>query len=212
MSDPLIQKIRKNKRFLELLGKAWGIFYFEGHGPDIGIRRQNFLRIAFEEELGLKIREAPSLERQVDFYIKINESDLPYSVKTTEDIGTLKVAWNSYPDVERLKEAARKFSFRSPILYVYKDGICVFEADDIENLRRRLGFDDFWSIPRREVNPRGFGINGRAIRELVEMAKKKGNFVKITSVRMEDEEVRKEYFRRWYRFIKNFIKDLDELA
>ena len=68
MSDPLIQKIRK--RFLELLGKALGIFYFEGHGPDIGIRRQNFLRIAFEEELGLKIREAPSLERQVDFYIK----------------------------------------------------------------------------------------------------------------------------------------------
>ena len=44
MVDPLIQRMRENKRFLELLERVWGILYFEGSGPDIGIRRENFIK------------------------------------------------------------------------------------------------------------------------------------------------------------------------
>lgn len=36
MSDPLIQRMKSNKRFLELLEAAWGLFYFEGSSPDVG--------------------------------------------------------------------------------------------------------------------------------------------------------------------------------
>ncbi len=54
MVDPLIQRMRENKRFLELLERVWGIFYFEGSGPDIGIRRENFIKEAIKEELNLE--------------------------------------------------------------------------------------------------------------------------------------------------------------
>ena len=210
MIDPLIQRIKKNKKFLELLEKAWGVFYFEGSGPDIGIRRENFIKEAIREELKLEVVEKPSLERQVDFYIKFDD-ERSYSLKTMETIGTLKVAWNSYPDIERLKEAARRFRFKVPILFIYSGGICVFEVEDIENLRREMKFEDFWWIPRRETNPRGFGINTNAVRRLVEIAKDKGNYVKIESRRIEDEKLRREYFKRWYNFMKSFIDYLSRI-
>jgi len=211
MVDPLIQRIKEKPELVRLLEKAWGIFYFEGSGPDIGIRRENFFRVALEEELGLNVKEAPSLERQVDFYVKIDEEWRPYSLKTMESVGTLKVSWDSYPDVSRLKEAARKFVFKAPIIFICRDGIYVFEIEDLEDVRYRLGFDSFWAIPRQEVNPRGFGITSKAVRELMKIAELKGNFVKITGERVENERARREYFRRWYRLIKDFVRDLPRI-
>jgi len=211
MTDPLIRRIKKKPDFIRLLEKAWGIFYFEGSGPDIGIRRESFFKEALKEELGLKIREAPTLERQVDFYIQIDKKWHPYSLKTMESIGTLKVSWNSFPDVERLREAARSFKFKAPIIFIYRNGICVFEVEDLERVRRELGFASFWAIPRQEVNPRGFGIRSGALRKLIEIAKQKGNFIEITGERIEDENARKEYFKRWFKFIKEFIKDLPRI-
>ncbi len=207
MVDPLIQRMRENKRFLELLERVWGIFYFEGSGPDIGIRRENFIKEAIREELNLDIVERPSLERQIDFHIKFDD-ERSYSLKTMERLGTLKVAWNSYPDIERLKEAARSFKFKTPILFVYGGGICVFDVEDIERVRRELGFEGFWWIPRRETNPRGFGIRREALERLIEIAKRKNNHIEISPIRIEDEELRREYFKRWYQFMKDFAEYL----
>jgi len=207
MVDPLIQRMRENKRFLEWLERVWGILYFEGSGPDIGIRRENFIKEAIREELKLNIEERPSLERQIDFYIKFDD-ERSYSLKTMETVGTLKVAWNSYPDIERLKIAAGSFQFKTPILFVYGEGICVFDVDDIERVRRELGFENFWWIPRRETNPRGFGVRSSAVERLIEIAKRKGNHIKISTIRIEDEELKREYFRQWFKFMKSFAEYL----
>ena len=211
MPDPLILLIKSKPTFVELLEKAWGVFYFEGSGPDIGIRRENFFRTALEEELGLNVREAPPLERQVDFYVNIGGKWRPYSLKTMEKVGTLKVSWDSYPDVNKLKEAARKFVFKAPIIFICRDGIYVFEVDDIEDVRNKLGFDLFWDIPSQEVNPRGFGISSRAVRELMAIAERKGNFIRLSGMRIEDERARKEYFKRWFKLIKDFVRDLPRI-
>lgn len=197
--------MKSNKRFLELLEAAWGLFYFEGSSPDVGLRRQNFIRMALEKELGLEVEEAQPLERQVDLIVKTNDKKA-YSLKTMESVGTLKVSWNSYPDVERLKEAAKNFEFKAPILFIHREGIYVFEVDDIEEVRRELGFDGFWSIPSREVNPRGFGIKSGAVRRLMRIAEEKGNFIRIEGMRLEDEEIRKKYFEWWYEFVKGFAE------
>ncbi len=211
MVDILIQELKKQPEFLRLLEKAWGTFYFEGSGPDIGIRRENFFRIALEEELGLEVREAPSLERQVDFYVIINGKEHAYSLKTMENVGTLKVSWDSFPDVERLKQAARSFRFQVPIIFIYREGVCVFEVEDLERIREELGFDSFWWIPQQETNPRGFGIRSGAVRKLIEVAKQKGNFIEISGERIDNEWARREYFKRWYKTIKEFVKDLDKI-
>ena len=89
MVDPLIQRMRENKRFLELLERVWGIFYFEGSGPDIGIRRENFIKEAIKEELNLDIVERPSLERQIDFHIKFDD-ERSYSLKNNGEAGHLE--------------------------------------------------------------------------------------------------------------------------
>ncbi|MDF2957840.1 MAG: hypothetical protein OD814_001462 [Candidatus Alkanophagales archaeon MCA70_species_1] len=90
------------------------MFYFEGSSPDVGLRRQNFIRMALEKELGLEVEEAQPLERQVDLIVKTNDKKA-YSLKTMEKLrGDLKVSWNSYPSVERLKKAAENFKFEVP--------------------------------------------------------------------------------------------------
>lgn len=182
-----------------------GLVLFRGEQSRRGVRRQNFIRMALEKELGLEVEEAQPLERQVDLIVKTNDKKA-YSLKTMESVGTLKVAWNSYPDIERLKEAAKNFEFKAPILFVHREGIYVFEVEDIEEVRRELGFDGFWSIPSRGVNPRGFGIKSRAVRRLMRIAEEKGNFIRIEGMRLEDEEIRKKYFEWWYEFVKGFAE------
>jgi len=212
MPDPLIERIKGNVRFQELISKAWDIFYIEGRRPEVGVRRENFIKMAIQKELGLRLESAPSLERQVDFYVIISGRRRPYSLKTMESVGTMKVAWDSYPDVERLREAARCFEFKAPILFFHREGIYVFEVEDIERVRRELGFDGFWAIPRRDVNPRGFGIKGRALRRLMEIAREKGNFVRLTPVRLDLDKVRGAYLEGWYELIKRLVLTSDELT
>lgn len=208
MTDPLISKIKQNARFRELISRAWDIFYIEGRGPDVGIRRENFIRLAIQKELGLKIERAPSLERQIDFYVVVDGRKLPYNLKTMESIGTMKVAWNSYPNVEKLREAARSFKFKAPILFFHREGVYVFEIEDLEEVREELGFDDFWAIPRREVNPRGFGIKAGALRKLMEIARRKGNFVELTPVKLDLNKVRRTYLEGWYELVKKIALTL----
>lgn len=144
----------------------------------------------------LEVREAPSLERQVDFYVVINGKEHAYSLKTMENVGTLKVSWDSFPDVERLKQAAGSFRFQVQIIFIYREGVCVFEVEDLERIRKELGFDNFWWIPPQETNPRGFGIRSEAVRKLMEMAKQRGNFIEISGERIDDERARREYFKK----------------
>jgi len=113
-TDPLIQILKNKPEVLDLLGRIWEILYLEGSTPDIGKRREHVIRIMLEEEFGLKVNQAPPMEREWDFSIIIEGTERKYSLKTTEKITTVKVAWNGFPSLER----ARRFKFEYPILYV----------------------------------------------------------------------------------------------
>lgn len=171
--DPLIQLFKNNPTVLELLGKLWEALYVEGSTPDIGKRREHIIRTMLEEEFGLRVIEAPPMEREWDFSVVVGGEERRYSLKTTEKITTVKVAWNGFPSIER----ARKFVFKYPIMYVTGDreskkiSIYVFEVEDIETLRWEMG-DNIWWIPKGG-NPRGFGLNTQAIRSLIKKLKKR---------------------------------------
>jgi len=90
--DPLIQLLKSKPSVLDLLGRIWEILYIEGSTPDIGKRREHVIRIILEEELGLKVRPAPSMEREWDFSVVIGGEERKYSLKTAEVVTTIKVA------------------------------------------------------------------------------------------------------------------------
>ncbi|MCX8171043.1 MAG: hypothetical protein N3E47_03585 [Candidatus Bathyarchaeota archaeon] len=69
--------MREKPQALKILGGAWEILYVEGSAPDVGKRRENFLRLFFEKEFGLKVR-APSTERGWDISIMIDEEERRY--------------------------------------------------------------------------------------------------------------------------------------
>jgi hypothetical protein len=204
--DPLIQLLKNRLDILILLGKMWDILYMEGSTPDIGIRRQHLIRIMLEEELGLKVTQSAPLEREWDLSIIINGKEIRYSLNTMERIGTLKVAWNGFPSIER----ARRFQFRYPILYVSgsrKDrriSIYVFDVNDLEELREKSG-DSIWWIPKDITNPRGFGIKVNALRILMDMAREKGNHVEATYNPVDLSLIETRYWRLWYKMLKELI-------
>ncbi len=202
-TDPLIQLFKSNLPVLSLLGRLWEILYIEGSTPDIGKRREHIIRVMLEEEFGLRVIEAPPMEREWDFSIMIEGEERKYSLKTTEKITTIKVAWNGFPSIER----ARKFNFKYPILYVTGNrenreiSIYVFEISDIEELRREMK-DDMWWIPKSGTNPRGFGLNTNAVRNLIKKAKEKGNFVTTNYRRVDTDAIREKYWKIWYNALK----------
>jgi len=171
-TDPLVRLLKSRPDVLELLGRIWEILYIEGSSPDIGKRREDVIREMLREEFGLEVKSAPSTEREWDFYVIIEGKENRYSLKTTEDIAVIKVAWNGFPSIDR----ARKFQFKYPILYITGNrrerevSIYVFEIDDLEELREEMK-DEMWWIPRGETNPRGFGIKAEAVRRLMEKAR-----------------------------------------
>lgn len=68
-TDPLIDIFKKNKERIDILGKAWDIFYFEGRAPDVGKRRENFIVEMLRKELPNLIKsvnQAPDTERNWD--------------------------------------------------------------------------------------------------------------------------------------------------
>ena len=203
MEDPLIKLFKSKPSVLELLGRVWEILYIEGSTPDIGKRRENFVRELLKEEFGLQIKTAPPLEREWDFSVAIEGKERKYNFKTTEEISTLKVAWNGFPSKERIE----KFRFENPILYVVGDkkekaiSVCVFELDDLEELKKEMGTEMWW-IPKSGTNPRGFGINTQAVRRLIEKAKRKGNFVAVKYKPVDVKTIESRYWKSWYEMLK----------
>jgi len=206
--DFLIRLLKSKPDVLKLLGRMWDVLYIEGSTPDIGIRRQHLLCIMLEEELGLKVTQAPSLEREWDISIMIEGEERKYSLKTTERISVIKVAWNGFPSIER----ARRFQFKYPILYISgnrkekKISIYVFEVNDLEGLKNEIG-DSMWWIPKSETNPRGFGININALKILMTKAKEKGNFMEIEYQPVDLNIIKKKYWKTWYNALKKLISE-----
>lgn len=202
--DPIIQLLKKNMMAVNILGRVWELLYIEGSSPDIGKKREHFIRLLLEKEFGLKIISAPSMEREWDLSINIEGKEKKYSIKTTEGMTTVKVAWNGFPSIER----ARKFIFKYPILYVTGNrveneiSIFIFEISDLEELKNEMG-DDMWWIPSSSTNPRGFGINRVAIRRLINKAKKKDNYVSVKYTPLNITNIEDEYWDNWYNMLKN---------
>ncbi|MDI9641915.1 MAG: ThaI family type II restriction endonuclease [Archaeoglobales archaeon] len=79
-------------------------------------------------------------------------------------------------------ERARKFEFKYPILYVSANrhtkeiSVFFFDLEDLNSVKIELG-DEMWWIPRSGTNPRGFGINTRALKLLIQKAEAKGNAI-----------------------------------
>jgi len=211
--DPLIQLLRSNPEVLILLGKIWDILYIEGSSPDIGKRREHVIRILLEEEFGLRVTPAPPMEREWDFSVMIKGEEKKYSLKTTENITTLKVAWNGFPSMER----AQRFEFKYPILYVTRTRtkekkrieVYVFEIDDLMKLKEEMGVSMWW-IPSNKTNPRGFGIKTKAVRNLIEKAKAKGNFVVVDyRYNINIENIKERYWKMWYNMLKKLASELE---
>jgi len=206
--DPLIQLLKSKPKVLELLGRIWELLYIEGSTPDIGKRREHVIRIMLEEELKLKVLPAPPMEREWDFSIMIEGEERRYSLKTTEDITTIKVAWNGYPSIER----AQRFEFKYPILYICgnrKKGelsVYVFDVDDLVNLKKELG-NSMWWIPKSNTNPRGFGIDSKAVKVLIGKAMEKDNFVTVRYQHIDINTVEKKYWKSWYCMLKELASE-----
>ena len=202
--DPLIQLLRKKPEIMELFGRIWEMLYIEGSTPDIGKRREHVIRVMLQEEFGITVKQAPPMEREWDFSIIINNKERKYSLKTTENITTVKVAWNSFPSIER----ARSFQFKYPIMYITGNrkekeiAVYVFEPEDLNKLKEELG-DDMWWIPRSGTNPRGFGINSHAVKRLIEKAVEKSNYIRTKYKPIDVNSIANNYWRSWYNVLKN---------
>jgi hypothetical protein len=207
--DPLIQLFKSNPSILELIGRVWELLYIEGDSPDIGKRRENFIRELLKEEFSLQVNSAPSTERGWDFSIKFGEEERKYNLKTTEKVSTVKVAWNGFPSENRVQ----KFEFKSPILYITGNreektiSIYVFELNDLEDLKKEMG-SSMWWIPANKTNPRGFGIKTEAVRRLMEKAKKKGNFITYKYKPININSVKEKYWKNWYSMLKRLASEI----
>jgi len=68
--------------------------------------------------------------------------------------------------------------------------------------------DKMWWIPTSDTNPRGFGISIEAVRELIDKAKKKGNYVSTKYKPLNIGDIEDKYWNNWYNMLKNLaLKD-----
>jgi hypothetical protein len=197
--------MKQSPDFLNLIGRMWSVFNIEGTTPDVGKRRENFVRIALEKELGFKLqRPETELQRQIDFFIIEKNVKSPYSFKSTTS-HTIKVAWDGNVTEDRL----RHFSFKNPILLLYKSkdekrlsGFYVFDVDDLNSVMQQMG-KNFWPTINPLSNPRGFGPSGKALTRLLEIAVQKKNFVEVNFPRITVDE--EKYWTEWYNFMKGVL-------
>ncbi|MEM0443917.1 MAG: hypothetical protein QXX19_08975 [Candidatus Caldarchaeum sp.] len=49
--DELIALLKSRLDVLKFLGRAWDLLYLESKSPDVGIRRENLIRLVLENEL-----------------------------------------------------------------------------------------------------------------------------------------------------------------
>lgn len=204
MGDPLINLLRGKPEVLKLLGRVWELLYIEGRSPDVGKRRENFVKLLLEYELGLEVESAPDTEREWDFRVRIDSNWYAYSLKTSEGLSTIKVAWNGFPSWQR----AESYEFKHPILYIERDrgrseiNVYVFSPSLIDQVRRSMG-RSFWWMPGGG-NPRGFGISTNAIKLLMSKAREAGTYVSVKYDPIDDPEVfARKYWRGWYNLLKS---------
>lgn len=218
MVDPLIKIFQRNIDKTEILGEVWDVLYFEGNAPDVGKRRENFivemLRREFPDDI-LSVKQAPSKEKEWDIEVTFRGGLVKrYNLKTTEGFSTMKMAWDGFPSEERILS----FEFKSDLLYVVKDGnkikICVIDTGTLNFLQKEIESDpsklrEYWSIPRENTNPRGFGLKGRAVKKLVEESKNRGNYVEVEYKPFTEKErvkAKRKYLESWYELVKGIAK------
>jgi len=203
--DPLIALLRSQNKVLEFLAKGFKVLSDVIKTPDIGIRRQE-LFIATLKKHGVIEEIQEQLGREEDFYLISEARRQAYSLKTAKSVGIIKVAWNGFPSAERVKN----FQFTCPIVYVTKEGIYVFELNDIESVKREMKFDEFWWIPTGG-NPRGFGISKKAVEKLVTKAKEKDNYIPLPSIREITAQIsRGDYLDAFYEMVKMLVNKIDK--
>lgn len=201
--DPLIRLMRSKVEALRLLGSAWDVLYVEGSALDVGKRRENFLKLLLRKEFNVEVREAASTERGWDFSVLIEGTERKYSLKTSDEVGIIKVAWDGFPSIEK----AESYHFEAPILYVVRDrdraeiSLYVFELEDIEQVKKELG-NDFWWIPRSGTNPRGFGLRTLSVKRLIELSKSKENYVSACYKPINPAEISSDYWEGWYQLVR----------
>ncbi len=214
--DIIIHLFEDKMEYLKLLGRAWEVLYFEGHSPDVGKRRENFIIQMLKKEFGLNIEQAPDTEREWDFKIVFsNRSERYYNLKTTEGYTTVKLAWDGFPTIDRILN----FEFHYNILYVVGNKqehtieMSVIDIEDLKEIQRKTTeetLSEYWWIPKSGTNPRGFGLNTKTVKKLVDKAKLKGNYIKtgyepIPPIKIE--ELRDKYFEEWYELIKRIAME-----
>jgi len=211
--DIIISSFERKPETLELLGRAWDIFYFEGNSPDVGKRRENFIIQMLRKEFSLNVEQAADTEHEWDFKIIFEDgTEQYYSLKTTEGYSTVKVAWDGFPSEDRILN----FEFHYNILYVVGNRkkhtieISIIDVDDLRSLQKETKEDPskvekYWWIPKSGTNPRGFGLKSSTIKKLVENSKKKKNYILYEYSPLPKsklERLRDEYFKGWYELIK----------
>ncbi|GAB6102287.1 hypothetical protein JCM16138_15100 [Thermococcus atlanticus] len=214
--DIIIQLFENNMEYLKLLGRAWEVLYFEGHSPDVGKRRENFIIQMLKKEFNLNIIQALDTEREWDFKIILEDkTERYYNLKTTEGYSTVKLAWDGFPTVERILN----FKFHYNILYVVGNKkehtieMSVISIDDLKEIQRKTTektIGDYWWIPRSGTNPRGFGLNTKTVKRLVEKAKERGNHIKTSYDPVPPakiNELKDKYFEEWYELVKKIAME-----
>lgn len=213
--DPIINLFNNNKTAVILLGRVWELLYFEGTSPDVGKRRENFIVTMLKHEFNLPVEQAPSTEKSWDFNVLINGQKRYYSLKTAEASGgysIIKVAWDGFPSKERVLN----YEFKHNILYVQRNKrlnkieMFVFDVNDLQALKEKsmesyTEFNNIWWLPKSNTNPRGFGLQGKAVKQLIQQAKEKGNYtygIYPPLKQSEIGELKEAYFKGWYRILK----------
>lgn len=213
--DPIINLFENRKDLIILLGRVWQLLYFEGRSPDVGKRRENFIVTMLIYDFNLQVEQAPDTEKAWDFNILINGQKRYYSLKTAEASSrfpVIKVAWDGFPD----KKSILKYNFKHDILYIQrikkqnKIEMFVFDVHDLQALKQKSmqneeKFNEIWWLPKSGTNPRGFGLQSNAVGELIEQAKKRGNYAYAKYPLITDEEFEKlkeAYFKGWYNMLK----------
>lgn len=200
--DPLISLLKRQRDVVEFIARGFKILSHIIKTPDVGKRRQELFIITLKKKFS-NVEEAGELEREVDFYLIVDDKKKPYSLKTVSNLSQLKVAWNGFPSKERID----KFQFTCPIVYIEeKEGLFVFELEDIESVKRELGFENFWWIPKSNTNPRGFGISRKAVKRLKEIAKSKDNYIHFPSINEKID--RGDFMEAFYEMMEKLVNKL----
>lgn len=224
--DPLIAVLEKNVKPLKLFCVVWQLLYqiySDGRAsPDIGKLREQLFIHMLRKEYGLKVYEHASTEREADITIYFNdETKKTYSIKSKEVkmtkkslsiTGTVKVAWDNFPTEDRI--AAFTFHYDILLLLGSKEAhklfIVVLDVDTLNTMKKEKGYRRFFTIPRSDRNPRGFGIKGLVTKELVEKAKEQGNFISVECPPLSEREkqFRDTYLDRVYEIFFEKAKEV----